>query len=231
VHRIHVPWRLEVGEVTVGGEEAYHAARVKRLEAGEGVELLDGAGRVASATVGAIVKRGREWEMALRVGDVRVAERVHPRVDVLGAAPKGERLERMVESLSQAGAVSWSPLAAARSVVEPRAGKLGRLGRVAAESGKQCGRAWFMEIGEEVELATALRRVRVVVADASGDAYRRTGSPEISLLIGPEGGWTVPELEASRRAGAMVARFGPHAMRIETAACVAVGVILNVENG
>ena len=57
-------------------------------------------------------------------------------------------------------------------------------GRVAAESGKQCGRPWFLEIQEPVRLPEAL---------------------------------------------ATVACFAEHTMRIETAAIVALGVILDQE--
>jgi 16S rRNA (uracil1498-N3)-methyltransferase len=58
-----------------------------------------------------------------------------------------------------------------------------------------------------------------------------THAPTIRLLIGPEGGWTPDELRAARDAGARIASFGPHTMRIETAAPVAAAVILHAESG
>ena len=49
----------------------------------------------------------------------------------------------------------------------------------------------------------------------------------VRLLIGPEGGWTAEEIEKAASAGVRRARFGPHVMRIETAAAVAVGIVLH----
>jgi 16S rRNA (uracil1498-N3)-methyltransferase len=51
----------------------------------------------------------------------------------------------------------------------------------------------------------------------------------VRLLVGPEGGWAAEELETARAAGARVARFGPHVMRIETAAVAACAVVLDQE--
>lgn len=49
---------------------------------------------------------------------------------------------------------------------------------------------------------------------------------EIHLLIGPEGGWSDAERAAARAAGAVLASFGPHVMRVETAAVVAAASVL-----
>ena len=67
-----------------------------------------------------------------------------PRVTVLASAPKGDRLEAMIDGLSQVGASAYAPLASERTIVEPRQGKLDRLTRIAIESMKQCGRAWML---------------------------------------------------------------------------------------
>ena len=106
-----------------------------------------------------------------------------------------------------------------------------RLSRTAAEASKQCGRAWLLEIGATLsfEGAIAPDARAVVLADASGDRYQRGGSPDIRLLIGPEGGWSARELNQARASGVRIARFGPHAMRIETAAIVAAAVVLDAE--
>ena len=39
----------------------------------------------------------------------------------------------------------------------------------------------------------------------------------ITLLVGPEGGWSDKELEAARKAGGRAVRFGPRVLRTETA--------------
>lgn len=224
------------GEVLIEGDEAKHAVRVKRLSEGAPVEVLDGLGSIASASVARTEKQGKAgWVLTLRVDSVRMVEPTRPELDVWSAPPKGERLERMIDQLAQAGVASWTPLDADRTVVHPRDGKLGRLERVAGEASKQCGRAWRLAIRPSCGMAEALRGgsedgPTLVVADASGTPYEPSGAGRIRLLVGPEGGWTPAELDRARHAGATVVSFGVHVMRIETACVVAAGVIMSGES-
>lgn len=233
----HIPAAAPRPRLIVTGEEARHAAKVKRVEPGEVVEVLDGRGTVARGCVlragpESGGRGGREWVVEVEVETVTPAARVRPRVEVWSATPKGGRVDELIDGLSQIGAAAWTPLATARGVVSPRETKLGRLQRVAWEAAKQCGRAWALEIGPERPFAESLRAeegVAVVLADGAGAPYEPTGAATVRLLIGPEGGWSEAELALARELGVGVARFGPHAMRIETAAVVAAGIVLHRE--
>lgn len=231
-HRIHHPLADAAagGQLTITGDEAQHAVRVKRVEAGSTVGIFDGAGRVATARVTRIGKdqRSREWSLTLAVERVRAEPAPAPRLEVWSAVPKGGRLEDMIDGLSQAGVAAWAPLRSSRSVAEPTGHKLDRLARIVIESAKQCGRAWLMEVGEGGDVSAAFEHAGVIIADASGPPYGPGAVPaRARLLVGPEGGWTAQELEAARAAGATVASFGPHVMRIETAAVAAAAIVLD----
>jgi 16S rRNA (uracil1498-N3)-methyltransferase len=145
---------------------------------------------------------------------------VSPSVVVLAPAPKGDRLGQMIEGLSQVGAAAWRPLVTERTEKEPRGGKIERAVRIAEESSKQCGRAWTLRVEPPIEVAAALRLPSLVLADAGGGPAPR-GMPDVKLLIGREGGWTDAEHRAALAAGAVAVSFGPHVMRVETAAVVA----------
>ncbi len=230
LHRIHLdgPVPGAGGEVLVSGDEAQHALRVKRVEVGDRVELLDGCGQVG---VGALLegekeRRSGQWMVRIRVERVERVAPTSPRLEVLSAAPKGDRLDDMIDQLAQVGVASWGPLACERAVVDPREGKMQRLARRAREASKQCGRAWALEVGAERTLGEVLGG-RVVLAHAAGGAYAPSSHGVVRLLVGPEGGFSERELAQAVDAGATIASFGPHAMRIETAAVVASGVILD----
>lgn len=215
------------GEViAVEGDEAEHARRVRRAAQGDPVTVFTGRGVVFECEV-VDAKRA----LSLRVLERLEVEPDRPIVEVWAATPKGGRADDMIDSLSQAGAASWTPLDCALSVVEPRKNKLERMNRIASESAKQCLRAWTMRIGEQSSFKNALdaRDATVVVADQSGEPYRACGSDHIRLLIGPEGGWTDAELASARAAGARVASFGPHVMRIEVAAPIACAIVIDQE--
>lgn len=232
-HVVYLPdlQTAQAGEkVSILGPEAHHAVRVKRCETGDRVGLRNGRGLLAEGRVGAISKSGRgDWQMVVEVAAASIVPQPVPRVEVCTAPPKGDHLSAMIDGLSQAGVAAWLPLRTARTVVEPRSGKLERLERVCEESLKQCGRAWLMEVGAIIDLDDALRALpgtRVIIADQSGQAWDACasaieGASAVRVLVGPEGGFTDEELARARGAGAAVARFGPHAMRIETAAVVA----------
>ncbi|RNC80580.1 MAG: 16S rRNA (uracil(1498)-N(3))-methyltransferase [Phycisphaera sp.] len=219
-------------EVRIIGEEARHALRVKRLETGHRLEVIDGSGTLAHASVLGSEKLGKRdgWALLLTVESVLEAPRDIPHIDVRSAVPKGPRLESMVDALSQVGAATWGPLISERAVVDPREGKLSRLERVVEESAKQCGRAWLMEIAPRtfIDDLQGLGE-HLVVADASGEPYKPTGSNFITLAVGPEGGWSQSELDKLRQSGARVCAFGTHVMRIETAVVSACAIMLDAE--
>lgn len=237
-HRILAPGLQpdDRGLVEIDGPEARHALGAKRLGPGDAAEILDGQGRILDAVVvdpgrdSRATRRGRPpGVLVLRVLGERTVEPASPRIEVCSAVPKGDRLSELIDGLSQAGAAAWHALACERSVVPPAAVNVARLERIARESSKQSGRAWILEIGAPLRLDQALDAPRVILADAGGPACAPDDSSPahtLRLLIGPEGGWTARERDAARRAGASIRSFGPHVMRIETAAVVAVGVLM-----
>lgn len=232
MHRAFVPslGRSVGAEVELTGDEASHALRVRRLAAGDRMELMDGRGCSAVARIVRTRKQRSGWVLAASIESVRELPKLVPAVAVVTAVPKGPRLEGMIEGLSQCGAASWRGLVCERSVVDPRAGKIERVERVAMESAKQCGRGHVMEIGPTVEglASVAERGPAVVMADPSGEPLRRADGEAgaVTLLVGPEGGWSERELELGLRQGWAVRSVGPLIMRIETAAIVGCGVLM-----
>lgn len=218
----------------ITGEEARHALRVKRLAPGDRLEIADGQGTSAHAEITGSEKLGKgAWAIDVRLSQIRQVGPIHPRVEVYSGVPKGPRLEGMIEALSQAQADAWGPLITDRSVVDPRDAKLARLDRVAEESLKQCGRSHLMEIRSRTFLPDLLARPAtpesLVIADASGEPYEATGHEAITILVGPEGGWTEKELEKCRAAGARICTFGSAIMRIETAVVAACAIVRDHE--
>ncbi len=234
-HRVHAPLgSVSPGDrLRIGGDEAQHAARVKRLAVHDTLTVLDGRGRSALARIVKIGKdaRAREWELEVSIDRVQDHPRPGPRVEVWSAVPKGGRLDDMVDQLAQIGVDAWAPLRAERSVAGATEHKAERLRRIVVESAKQCGRPWLMELEAGGEISDALRSGAVVFADAAGTPFNHRALGDdaraVRILIGPEGGWTEAETGAAVRAGAVRARFGAHAMRIETAAVAAAAIVLD----
>lgn len=220
------PAALVGATLTIDGPEADHAVRAKRLRVGEPVELLDGAGLRAAAEI-TRAEKGRNAEIEVRVASAVREPPASPRVTVLAAPPKPDRLEWMLDQLTQAGAAAWHPLVtehAERTGSHHSKGRLGkpeRLERITAEAMKQCGRSHRLIIGEAVTFADALNAPNAVLVDATGTAPPPPG--DVTLLIGPEAGFTETEFAQADAAGVPRIGLAPHVLRIETAAVLAVG--------
>ena len=233
--RLHTP-ALSVGDIVLDPGQARHARDVLRLEDGTPVELFDDSGAVATGTL----LLGDAADVRVRVAHVERPDEIPGiRVTVASAVPKGERADWMVEKLSEIGVAAFIPLVTDRSVVKPEGrNKYDRWARIATESAKQSRRSGVMRIGE---LAT----VRDLTAHPSGlmfyfstlpdarplahIATRATGS--ITLLVGPEGGWTAAEVEHFAAARVTPLKLTPSVLRVETAAVVGAAAVLLLVQG
>jgi 16S rRNA (uracil1498-N3)-methyltransferase len=169
---------------------------------------------------------GRD-EVTLALGPPRAdPPRAGPIVTLAVALPKGERQKWLVEKLTELGVARLIPLQTERGVAEATPAARGRLERGAIEACKQCGRNTLLEIGAPRSVAEVAADmppgVRVVIADPGGaplDARGlAAGATGLLALVGPEGGFTVAEIDAAERAGGIRASLGPLILRIETAA-------------
>lgn len=234
VHRLlldDLPEGLGVGErVVASGEEARHAARVKRLEIGEPVEVFNGRGLVAHGRVDAVAGSRQHPEVVVELaGPVVLSEPARPRVEVWCPMPGIDRASGLVEQLSQCGAAAWVPMRTERAQRAPTGGQLEKLRRVARESAKQCGRAWVLDVREPDTLERALcADGTVLVLDATGGPFGGIGgvggAQAVRLFVGPEGGWS--DAERARLAGATMVCAGPHVLRLETAAVVGTALVM-----
>lgn len=227
--RLAVPaGTLAAGPLRLGEREHHYLSRVRRAKVGEAVELFDGAGGAAAATISAI----DAGSTTLQVGDVRRDERRGARLCAAIPVLKGERMDVCVEKLVEVGAdrlVLWD---ASRSVVrlqgERWAARLKRLRAQVLAAAQQCGRADVPEVdglwslAEVVERGDAERRIALAPEAPALTASAPAGSA--LLVSGPEGGFAPAELERLVAAGFEVASLTDTVLRAETAPVIACGI-------
>ncbi|GAB3163514.1 16S rRNA (uracil(1498)-N(3))-methyltransferase [Amycolatopsis stemonae] len=225
------------GRTVLDGEEARHAATVRRLRAGERLVLSDGAGAMARCVVEA-VQPGRDAAVTLSVEEHWTEEPPALRVVVAQALAKGDRGELAVELATEAGVDAVVPWRAARSVAKwedgNRGGKaLARWRATARAAAKQARRAHVPDVTEPVttgELAELVATTSLAIVLESGTPARLTDlalpdTGDILLVVGPEGGITDAELRTLCEAGAQAVRLGTTVLRTSTAAAVALGAL------
>ncbi|WP_406635522.1 16S rRNA (uracil(1498)-N(3))-methyltransferase [Amycolatopsis sp. WGS_07] len=225
------------GRALLDGEEARHAATVRRLRVGEQLVLSDGAGAMARCAVDA-VEAGRAPTVTLTVLERWQEEPPALRVHVAQALAKGDRGELAVELATEAGADAIVPWRAARSVARwddgPRGDKaLARWRSTARSAAKQARRAHVPVVAEPVgtrELAQLAATMSATLVLESGVTSKLADldlpdGGDLLLVVGPEGGITDDELAALEAAGATTVRLGPTVLRTSTAAAVALGAL------
>jgi 16S rRNA (uracil1498-N3)-methyltransferase len=231
VRRLHTP-ALFVGQIKLDPAQARHARNVLRLKDGDPVELFDDDGKVALATLQFV----GTTDVAAIVGHLNQSEpSVGFRLIVASAVPKGERADWMVEKISELGVAVFIPLATERSVVKPEGkNKLERWARIATESAKQSRRLGVMRVDELQGLADVVRDHRpAVYLSPAADAkpmqellQKKAGIKNLTLFIGPEGGWTDAELELFRSSDVQAAKLTSTILRTETAAVAAAALAI-----
>jgi 16S rRNA (uracil1498-N3)-methyltransferase len=229
------PGRLAADRVVLDGPEGRHAATVRRLRAGERVDLTDGAGLLAECVVAVVAGRDVvEFDVLTR----RRTPAPEPRIIVVQALPKGDRGELAVELMTEAGVDEIVPWEASRCVTQWRDGRrdkaLGRWRATAREAAKQARRSWFPEIAEpagtpEVAARLAAAACAVVLHEEAQEPLSGLVPPakgDILVVVGPEGGVTEEELARFTAAGATPALLGPTVLRTSTAGVAAAAVLL-----
>ena len=225
----------EGDEVVLDGDEGRHAARVKRLGAGEAVLLADGRGGLIHGEVAAVA--GDSLRVTVLRREAVPAPR--PRLVVVQALPKGDRAELAVETMTELGVDEIVPWAASRSIVQWHGARGERARekwqRAAHEAAKQSRRAWLPVVAPLASTADVARRAAGALvlhedateplAGADLDAGAAAGSGEVMVVVGPEGGIAPDELAAFAGAGARTVRLGGPVLRTSTAGAAALAVL------
>ncbi|QEL14480.1 RsmE family RNA methyltransferase [Limnoglobus roseus] len=217
--RFYTADALRPGEYQLTGPEAHHLHAVRRIDVGERITLFNGDGFEYPAEVLDVGKKS----VALLVAEAVAASRERtPPLWIASALPKGDRLDFLIEKLTELGVTRFVPLVTDRSIVRPKADVVEKYQRMVVEASKQCGRNVLMTIDPPASWAQFVRRIdlpplRLILHPGGSLALSKT-TEEAVVAIGPEGGFSESETAVP---GWAVARLGPTILRIETAAIAA----------
>lgn len=226
------------GVFVLTGAEARHAGIVKRAEAGELVDIVDGHGRRITGTVTA----GAPSTVTVDVRCVQNEPRPPVRLVLVQALAKGDRDERAIEAATELGVDAVLPWQADRSIVRWRADReaKGRLKWESAvrEAAKQSRRSWVPEVLELQDTKGLARwlegtdRALVLHEEASAGMGETLAGEHLAgregtlaVVVGPEGGISPQERGLLEAAGAVSVHLGPHVLRSSTAGPAALAVL------
>lgn len=224
---------------TLSPEESRHLCQVLRARTGETVEVFDGAGRFAEADViEAHAKR-----TVVRLGSPRQESAPRCAVTLYQGWPKPHKIDFLIQKAVELGVARVALVSTDNAVVrlssEAAGAKEERWRVIAVNAAKQCGRNRLPELVSWPSVAAAIARrpagERWICGalDPSARPFRaiwedsglRTAAA-LGCWIGPEGDFSAPEYRALHAAGALFVTMGPHVLRTETAAFMAMCIAL-----
>jgi 16S rRNA (uracil1498-N3)-methyltransferase len=217
--RFFVSGALGPGDVVLDGPEAHHLTAVRRFGPGDVVTLFNGDGREYSATV---VEAGKKRAL-LHVTGVETPDReLGFRLHIAAALPKGDRGDFLIEKLTELGVTDFTPLLTERGVVKAGDAKAEKLRRAVIEASKQCGRNVLMNVHPPAKWSEWCRTITGSRYLAHpGSAACGFAGADVTIAIGPEGGFSPTEVETAFAAGWQLLSLGKTILRVETAAMAA----------
>ncbi len=220
--------RVEGDKAWLLAQNAAHLFRVLRVKTGQRFEVV-AEGVVRMGTV--VFASEHEVEFHL---DEEIVGPLLPEVTVYLSIFKFDRMEWALEKLTELGVTRIAPVIAQRSghhLVKAAATRLPRWRKIVHESAQQARRVAAPEIAEPAKLKTIVSSVqdhRIVLSETEETVSLKSAlagcSPPLALAFGPEGGWTLEEVQMFREAGWKSASLGGTILRAETAAIAALAV-------
>jgi 16S rRNA (uracil1498-N3)-methyltransferase len=226
--------------VTLGAEMAHRLGRVLRLKRGDHILLSEGGPRDFEAQITGVSGQALT---AIVVGERDAPEEPAVAVTLYQSLIRANRFDLVLEKGTELGVARFVPVIAARSQTQGNGdgnasmAKADRWARLVLEAAEQCGRGRVPEVRAPQQFEEAVRSARglklLPYESTRGlglSAYLRgldRRPAEVSLFIGPEGGFERSEVDLAEAAGAVVVTMGARTLRSETAGIVAAALVLD----
>lgn len=225
---------LAIGQVISLPDAVVHHIQVLRLAPTDPIMLFNGEGGEYTATLATVEKRRATAEIT-GFSD-REVELAHA-VTLAQALPEGAKMDWIIEKAVELGVTRIQPLAAQRCVVrlaaERAQKKLQHWQGIAIAAAEQCGRNRVPAVADIANFPawlaqqdTSQRLLLTPRADMKLTEWARQQPPQaLTLLIGPEGGFSDEEEDIARRHGAIPVSMGSRILRTETAGMAALAAL------
>lgn len=227
---MHLFYQPDLSTLQLPDDEAHHAMKVLRLQAGDEIEITDGMGLWALAKIKVITKTTCTFEILQKkfIGPRKFS--IH-----LAIAPTKniDRIEWMLEKCIELGIEKITLLSTQHS--ERRKVNLERLTKITTAAMKQSQQVWLPLLDEtnfaELLQTEASQKFIAHVDSANPELLQKVAVPlgHYLILIGPEGDFSNDEVNQAMSYGFKKVSLGPTRLRTETAGLAACH-ILNLIN-
>lgn len=238
-HFFLAPGSLQGDAVTITGPLARHLAGALRQREGDRITVVDEGGRrYRIDLVDASTKRvcGRVIEA--------LPDEASPalRVTLAQAILKGDHMDVVLQKATELGVHRIVPLITLRTIVRPKHDRVSRQierwRAIALEAAQQSERLTIPTVEDAQHITSWLRSgsddhsrrwllgERETQRSLRTELARHAPVTEVTLVVGPEGGFAPEEVDLARAAGFVVVSLGRAILRAETAGAAALTILL-----
>jgi len=220
------------GNVELTGTASHYLTRVLRKSRGDSITLFNGDGWNYS---------GEIYEVLRQRVSIKLVGRRNPnneaglQITLVQAISRGERMDYSLQKATELGVYCIQPLLCSR--VEVRLDERRKTKRMAHWQGvvisasEQCGRATVPDVKEPLSLqewlSSTVHGSRLVLDPAAKTSLSSVAEIDnaVSILVGPEGGFSDEEMEQAMGDGVTAVSLGPRVLRTETAGPAAIAAL------
>ena len=234
------PENISSDTITLSRTEAHHAVSVLRLSPGAIVLVVNGLG---------LAYRGELTQVSRTKATVKVHSEIRNlgepsvRLTLAAGLSAADKFDTVVQRGTELGVKRFVPVLSEKSRVKIDSQKrsrtrVTRLERVALAAMKQCRRSYLPEIASPLDLELFLHEQNeddlklVFHPHPAGQPLDRNSlqgdTSRVTILVGPEAGFTADELSMAGEAGFVPITLGPRILRTETAGPVATALVLQL---
>lgn len=205
--------------INLPGIDARQIVNILRLKIGERVIFFNGKDQIDFVYfLKSIEGKNAIFVLKKEAKNNRDPEKIiHLYLSIL----KRDNFELALEKAIELGVKTITPILTERTI--KKGINLERLQKIAKEAAEQSGRGVIPKILELIKFNKALESaINPFIFDPTGDDSLDLKVQEVSIFIGPEGGWTPKELELAKTKGVPIAPLTKTILRAETAAIIGV---------
>ena len=238
-----VPEDFSDGKITIYGEDVNHLKNVLRMREGDELVLCDGEGRDYKCVISSFTKDSAMFTVLS--GEASNAE-IPVKIALYQGIPKKDKMELIIQKAVELGAAEIVPVAMKRCIAKiedakSEKKKLERWNEISKAAAKQSGRGIIPEVGACLGFKEALEKAKnegcliglayenaegIASLSAFTDMMKSDTDRNTVLLIGPEGGFDVSEVELAKEYGAHIISLGKRILRTETAGLAALSIFM-----
>ena len=236
--------QIKENRIYIEGQDVNHIKKVLRAQIGDNIEICD---KTTQKNYECKIEELSERKIECVINkELETKTESNIEITIFQGLPKSDKMELVIQKSVELGAFEIIPVKTERCIVKldnkAEANKINRWNKISEVAAKQCGRDYIPKVKEVVDINDIcnlyLNYDILLVAYEKEEKnslkdellklkekVKTSGKIKIGVLIGPEGGLDIKEIEKLKQIGAKIITLGRRILRTET---VALNVLSNI---